>query len=116
MFFIGVLCFQTFQNIGLLTIVSCHGLSIFSSVKCTTQGRIQPFRLSSSSFLFSSDTWRKNLNLKQPCGGSLKTFVIALILIFQVASQSLQCSSSQMSIKNLETSVKKKAAGFWIAT
>ena len=29
----------------------------------------------------------KNLNSKQPSGGSLKTFVIALILIFQVASQ-----------------------------
>ena len=29
----------------------------------------------------------KNLNLKQPSGGSLKTFVIALILIFQFASQ-----------------------------
>ena len=29
----------------------------------------------------------KNLNSKQPSGGSLKTFVIALILISQVASQ-----------------------------
>ena len=40
------------------------------------QGRIQPFRLSSSSLLFSSDIWRKKIiTQKQPSGGSLKIFV-----------------------------------------
>ena len=57
----------------------------------------------------------KNHDSKQPSGGSLKTFVIALILIFQVATQKPAVFFSQMSIKNSETSVKKNTAGFWIA-
>ena len=40
------------------------------------QGWIQPFRLSSLGFLFSSYTWRKKIIIrKQPSGGFLEMFV-----------------------------------------
>ena len=58
----------------------------------------------------------KNLNSKQPSGGSLKTFVIALILISQVASQKPAVFFLKDVYKNLETPEKKNTVGFWIAT